>query len=145
MIRVPDTAAIPDNIEIAKRANAAFNSGDVDAFMEFIAPDAEMTDLANAPDQRRATKGRDAIREAWILWSDAFDELRAEVEEYTAVGDFVICHSHWVGQGKGSGISVDLHQFDVFEYRDGVCVSATFAVESKREALEVAGKRSSGG
>jgi ketosteroid isomerase-like protein len=142
--RVLDTAPIPDNVEIAKRANEAFNAGDVDGFIAVIAPDAEMTDLANAPDQRRAIKGTDAIREVWTLWAEAFDELRADVEEYTAVGDFVICRSHWVGQGKGSGISIDLRQFDVFEYHEGKCVSAMLGVESKAEALKMVARKAEG-
>ena len=109
--------------------------------MATFAPDAEMIDLANAPDQRRATKGSDPIGETWTLWTEAFDELRADVEEFTAVGDFVICHSHWAGHGQGSGISIDLRQFDVFEYREGKCVSAMIGVESKEKALEMVARK----
>jgi ketosteroid isomerase-like protein len=129
---------VPDNVEIAKRANASLNAGDVEGFLELIDPDAELIDLANAPDQDQAIKGKDAIREAWTLWTEAFDELRAEVTEYTAVGDFVICDTHWVGQGKGSGISIDVRQFDLFEVRDGKWIAATLGLKSKKEALEAA-------
>ena len=131
-----DTARTPDNVEIAKRANAAFNAGEFEASLEVFAPDAELVDLANAPDQQSAIKGRDAIREAWDLWEAAFDRLRAEVEEYSGFGDFVICASHWVGEGKGSGISIDVRQFDLYEFRDGKVVAATLGFKSKREALE---------
>ncbi len=37
-----------ENIEIAERANAAFNRGDVDAALERFAPDAELRDLLDA-------------------------------------------------------------------------------------------------
>ena len=56
-----------ENVEIGMRANAAFNSRDVDAALRFFSPDAELRDLANAPDQARAVKGIEAIREAWTL------------------------------------------------------------------------------
>jgi ketosteroid isomerase-like protein len=132
---------VPDNVELTRRANAAFNDGDVDAFMEVVAPDAELFDLANAPDQPEAIKGKDAIRGAWTLWTDAFDELRAEIEECTTVANCVICHMHWVGQGKGSGISIDLRQFDLYEFRDGKWIWATLGLESKEKALEAAQAR----
>ena len=132
---------MPDNVELTKRANASFNAGDPEVFMELVAPDAEMLDLANAPDQDQTLEGKEAIRKAWELWVDAFDELRAEIEEYTAVGDCVICASHWIGQGKGSGISIDLRQFDLFEFRDGLWIYAILGLDSKQAALDAAAER----
>jgi ketosteroid isomerase-like protein len=126
-------------MEIARRAIAIFNAGETDAFLELFADDAELVDHANAPDQHRAIKGTEAIREALALWKEAFDQLRADVEEFTDVGDFVICETHWVGQGKGSGISIDVRQFDLYEFRDGECVAATLGLQSKQEALKATG------
>jgi ketosteroid isomerase-like protein len=128
-----------ENVEIVKRANAAFNSGDPDAFLEFYADDVELVDLASAPDQRSAVKGKDAIGEALRLWTAAFDELRVDVDEYTDAGDAVICAAHWHGQGKSSGISIDVRQFDLYEVRDGKGVRTTLGYKTKEEALEAAG------
>ena len=127
------------NIEITMGANAAFNSRDLDSALQFFSPDAELRDLANAPDQAGAVKGIDAIREAWTLWTAAFDELRADVEEWTDVGDAVIGAVHWQGRGKASGMSIDVRQFDVYEFRDGQIVRATLGLKSKEEALQAAG------
>jgi ketosteroid isomerase-like protein len=127
------------NIEIAMRANAAFNSRDLDSALQFFSADAELRDLANAPDQASAVKGIDAIREAWTLWTAAFDELRVDVEEWTDVRDAVIGAVHWQGRGKASGMSIDVRQFDVYEFRDGQIVRATLGLKSKEEALEAAG------
>ena len=128
-----------ENVEIAMRATAAFNRRDVDAALQFFAPDAELRDLANAPDQVSAVKGTDAIREAWTLWAAAFDELRADIEEWTDVGDAVIGAARWQGRGKASGMSIDVQQFDLFELRDGRIIRATLGLKSKEEALEAAG------
>jgi ketosteroid isomerase-like protein len=131
---------VPDNVEIARRLAAIFNAGEIDVFLEMFADDAELVDRRNAPDQQRAIKGREAIREAWALWQEPFDQLRADVEEFTGVeGGFVICKTHWVGQGKGSGISIDVRQFDLYEFRDGKCIAATLGLDSKREALKATG------
>jgi ketosteroid isomerase-like protein len=127
------------NIEIVRRCNAAFNESDIGAFLECFAPDAELHDLGNAPDQSRSVAGRAAIGEVVSLWTAAFDDFRAEIEEYIDEGDAVICSVHWRGEGKASGVSVDLHQFDLMELSDGRIVRATVGLRSKAEALEAAG------
>jgi len=128
-----------ENIEIVRRANSAFNSGDDNVLVEVYAPDAELRDLANAPDQASVVKGRVAIQEARDLWTSAFDEFRADVTEYTDAGDAVICAARWYGRGKGSGMSIDVNQFDLYVLRGGHIVSATLGFRSKEEALKAAG------
>src|SRR5215211_3431475 len=103
----------------AERADAALNRSDFDAVLEFFAPDAELRDLANAPDQAAVVRGVDSIREAWELWTTAFDEFNAEIEELIEAGDAGIETVHWQGRGKASGMSIDVRQFDVYEFRDG--------------------------
>jgi ketosteroid isomerase-like protein len=125
-----------ENVEIAERANAALNRGDFDAVLEFFAPDAEFRDLANAPDQAPVVRGVDSIRDAWELWTAAFDEFNAEIEELIEAGDAVIEAVHWQGRGKASGMSIDVRQFDIYEFRDGKVVRATLGLKSKAEALE---------
>jgi ketosteroid isomerase-like protein len=127
-----------ESVEIVRKANAAPNDGDLDAFLEALAPDAELRDLANAPDQSGVVKGRAAFREVWTLWTEAFDEFRADIDEYVDRGDVVICAVHWHGKGKGSGMVIDTHQFDVYEVRDGQVVRGTLGYRSKAEALEAA-------
>ena len=132
-----------ENVEIMRRANAAFNSGDATAWVEAWAPDAELRDLENAPDQAGVVKGPDSIREVAELWASAFDEFSADIEEYIDAGDFVICAVRWHGEGKASGVALDQHQFDVFELRGGQIVRGTMGFRTKAEALEAAGPRDS--
>jgi hypothetical protein len=49
-----------------------------------------------------------------------------------------VCKS-WSGHGKATGISVDSHQFDVYEFSDGKIVRATLGYRSRDDALEAAG------
>ena len=128
-----------ENVEIVRRANEAFNRGDAEALYDLFAPDAEVRDLSNAPDQPSVATGRINLREAWVLWTAAFDQLRADIEEYTDEGDAVICNVRWHGQGKESGMLIDVHQFDLYELRGGKIVRGTLGFQSKREALEAAG------
>jgi ketosteroid isomerase-like protein len=128
-----------ENVEVVEAANAALNRGDLESAWDSFAPDAEMQDLLSGPDQPTVVKGRAAIQEVWGLWMGAFDELRADVEQYVDAGDAVICASHWIGHGKASGISIDVRQFDVYELRDEQIVRATLGYKSKAEALEAVG------
>jgi ketosteroid isomerase-like protein len=127
-----------ENVEIGLRANAAFNRGDVDGALELFAPNAELQDRANAPDQASVVVGCEAIREAWTLWTAAFDELRAEIEEWTEAGDAVIAAVHWQGRGKASAMLIDVRQFDLYKFRDGKIVQVILGLKSKEEALRAA-------
>jgi ketosteroid isomerase-like protein len=130
-----------ENVEILLRLYEAFNSGDLDGALGHFAVDAELQDLANAPDQAQVVKGIDAIRDVWTLWTAAFDELIVEAEDWTAVGDVVIGKVHWQGLGKASGMSIDVRQFDLYELRDGLVTRVVLGYKSKQEALAAAGVR----
>jgi ketosteroid isomerase-like protein len=128
-----------ENVERMKRLNAGFNRGDAELCASFFHSEAEMVDLNNAPDLPPQTVGRDAIRDALQVWLDAFDELRADIEEYLDVGDHVLCATHWQGRGEASGASVDLRVTDVYEFRDGVIVRGTLGYPTREAALEALG------
>jgi ketosteroid isomerase-like protein len=127
-----------ENVERAIRGTKAFNRGDLDAALELFAPDAELRDLANAPDQPDVVKGVDAIRETWLLWATELEGFRADVEEWIDAGDAVIGRVHWYGRGKASGASIDRRQFDLWKFRDGKVVRAVLGFETRDEALAAA-------
>ena len=74
------------------------------------------------------------------LWAADFDELSVDIEEYIDGPNAVICAAHWQGQGKTSGISIDVHQFDLYEFREGRS-SERSSAPIEDEALEAAGLR----
>jgi ketosteroid isomerase-like protein len=128
-----------ENVEAAKRANAALNRGDFEGVVEVFAADAVLQDRQNAPDQPVTVEGVEAIRQNLNLWASAFDRLGADIEEYIDAPNAVICAAHWQGRGKASGISIDVHQFDLYEFREGKVVRAVLGFRSKNDALEAAG------
>jgi ketosteroid isomerase-like protein len=128
-----------ENVEATKLAVAALNRGDLEDLEELYAADAVLQDLQNAPDQRVTVEGGQAIRQTLNLWADAFDELRVDIEEYIDGPDAVVCAAHWQGQGKTSGISIDVHQFDLYEFREGRVIRAVLGFRSRDEALDAAG------
>jgi ketosteroid isomerase-like protein len=127
-----------ENVEATKLAVAALNRGDFEGVGKLYAADAVLQDLQNAPDQPVTVEGVQAIRQSLDLWAAAFDELRVDIEEYIDGPNAVICAAHWQGQGKASGISIDVHQFDLYEFREGTIIRAILGFRSKKDALEAA-------
>jgi ketosteroid isomerase-like protein len=128
-----------ENVEIARQANEALNRGDVKGGLAFYADEAELRDLRSAPDQPLDVSGVDAIRQVWVEWSAAFDELRADVDELIDAGDAVIAAAHWWGKGRESGLLIDSRQYDLYEFQGGRIIRVVLGYGSKEEALEAAG------
>jgi ketosteroid isomerase-like protein len=128
-----------ENVEATRRAVVALNRGDFAGVEELYAADAVLQDLQNAPDQPVTVEGIEAIRKTLNLWAAAFAKLRVDVAEYIDGPNAVICAAHWQGQGKASGISIDVHQFDLYQFSEGRIVRAVLGFRSKDDALEAAG------
>ena len=128
-----------ENVEVVRRMNRAFNEGDVEGVVDVFHPDAELTDLLNAPDLPRSARGTTGIREVVATWFDAFDEFSGEVTEYIDAGDAVICVTHYRGKGKESGLTVDYDGVDLHEFRNGKVTRTTLGYASKADALQAAG------
>jgi ketosteroid isomerase-like protein len=128
-----------ENVEIARHVNAAFNRGDVEAALSWYAPDAELRDLQSAPDQPLSVKGTEEMLKVWVAWTGAFDDFRAEVDEYIDAGDVVIASTRWWGHGKESGLMIDNRQYDSFAFETGKIVSVVLGYRSRTEALAAAG------
>jgi ketosteroid isomerase-like protein len=130
-----------ENVEIVRRGNAAFNSGDYVAFAETLHPDVEFRDLAHAADSSETLNGAQALLSLLSEWRESFDDFRAEIQEYLGAGDYVVCFTRWTGRGKASDAVVDISQVDVYELREGKVVRATLAYPDKASALEAVGLR----
>jgi ketosteroid isomerase-like protein len=130
-----------ENVEIVRRGNAAFNSGDYVAFAESLHPDIEFGDRAHAADAPATLRGAQALLSLLSEWRESFDDFRAEIQEYIEAGDHVVCVTRWTGRGKASDAVVDISQVDVYELREGKIVRAMLAYPDKATALEAVGPR----
>ncbi len=114
-----------ENIERVKGAIALYNSGDREQVWDYWAEDVEWRDLDHAPDVPELTVGIDGLRALAAQWDAAFDNFRAEVVECVDAGNSVVCVTIWRGEGKGSGLTTELHRADVYELEDGLIVRVT--------------------
>jgi ketosteroid isomerase-like protein len=128
-----------ENLEIVRRSNRALNRGDLAGALVDYAEDAVFRDLRTAPDVPAEARGRGGIMAVIDAWAGTFEELEAQIVDVVDAGDFVVAETYWRGRGKGSGVAIDAHQFDLFELRNGEFVATTLGFRSRDEAMSAAG------
>ena len=128
-----------ENIKTIRDAAAAFNRGDVDAWLEYVADDIDYRAIEGAPDDPGPMHGRDAVRAYTQDWLDMFDEFRSEAVELIDAGeDRVIAVTKISGRAKLSGVETDLTYAALYTIRDGK-VARGREYWTKDQALEAAG------
>ncbi len=70
-----------ENLEIVRRSVAAFNRGDLDAWIECWADDIDYRAVEGAPDDHGPILGKDALRDYAQDWRNTFDDFRQEPVE----------------------------------------------------------------
>jgi ketosteroid isomerase-like protein len=125
---------------MARAGMAAFNAGDVDGMLAALADDIEVyasPDMINAG----TFHGHDGFIRWITAWTDAWEEISAEVTESISVGDrHVVTAIHQTGRGReGIELSMELaFLFDVGD--DGLCHFLAM-VPTPQEAVRLAEER----
>jgi ketosteroid isomerase-like protein len=130
-----------ENVEILREAAAAFNRGDLDAWLEYLADDIDHRAVEGALDDHGPIHGKDALRVYMEDWVGTFDNLRVEPVELIEAGeDKVIAVTRISGRAKLSGVETDLTFAALYTIRDGK-IARGREYWTKEQALEAAGLR----
>ncbi len=130
-----------ENIKTVRDAAAAFNRGDLDAWLEYVADDIDHQAAEGALDDQGPIHGKDALRAYVDDWLDTFDDFRSEAVELIDAGeDRVIAVTRISGRAKLSGVEADLTFAALYTVRDGKIVRGR-EYWTKEQALEAAGLR----
>jgi ketosteroid isomerase-like protein len=128
-----------ENIKTIRGAAAAFNRGDVDAWLEYLTDDIDYRAIEGAPDDPGPMHGKDAVRAYEQDWLDMFDDFKVEPMELIDAGeDRVIAVTKISGRAKLSGVETDLTYAALYTIRDGK-VARGREYWTKEQALEAAG------
>ena len=128
-----------ENVEIVRAAAAAFNRGDLDAWLEYWTDDIDYRAVEGAPDEHGPIHGRDALRVYAQDWLDTFDHFRQEPLEKIDAGDHTVIVVFRVsGRAKLSGVDTDLTYAAVYTFREGK-IERGREYWTRDEALEAAG------
>jgi ketosteroid isomerase-like protein len=96
----------PRAVKVVREIIDALNRGDVEAMLARMDPDFEWTPLEDSPAASRVLRGHDQVRHYVEDWLAAFDALRLELREPTAVGDHVVVLVRGLARGRASGVEV---------------------------------------
>ena len=128
-----------ENVEIVRELFGYWERGDWGGGRELMVEDCEII-LSTSwfPDAGSYNVGPEALN-AWIAFTEAFDELATGPEQIIDVGDAVVALAWLRGRGRVSGAEVDAKTGAIFTLRDGKIVRCELA--DRQKALEAAGLR----
>ena len=110
------------HIAVVRKGIEAFNRGDWDATLDLCAEDIVWIPLIQAVDGQRALIGREMLRAAWVAQRDTLggDAFKVEPKEIRDLGSgTVLAHMRVTGQGKTSGVPIDLDYVQLWTIREG--------------------------
>lgn len=128
-----------ERIDRLRKAIDDFNQRGLLDFEAFD-PAVEWRTPADLPDAG-VRRGREEVRDHLYSWAGAFEEFRADPQEFIEVGDCVIVRLVLSGRLQGSGIRVQQPELvDVFRFRGDTVVEVR-EYRTTQEALRAAAAR----
>jgi uncharacterized protein len=110
-----------ENLELARRGVAVFNSGDLDAVEELLADDITIDFSASISPYAGVYSGKDDARRFMEEAREAWEMIRWEPREIIEVGpDEVLIDNVMRARGKGSGVEVEGRGAQLWTARDGL-------------------------
>ncbi|MGH2837085.1 MAG: nuclear transport factor 2 family protein [Thermoleophilaceae bacterium] len=128
-----------ENVEIVRRAAAAFNRRDVDAWLAHFDPDVVWYAFPDEPEPG-PFRGHDAIRAMAARWMEVLSDFRIETKEYVDAGEYVLMPARMLGRIADSDADVTIDEVYVNKCRDGKIVEVR-ECRTRAEAIEAVGLR----
>jgi ketosteroid isomerase-like protein len=126
-----------ENVEIARRAYAAFNAAGVEGILDFLDPEIEWRMWERFAREPRVYRGHQGVREVLSVFQENFDDFAAEPREFIDAGDQVLVSVRLTGTEKGGQPSV-FELIHVWTAR-GARAARLDVYASKEEALSALG------
>ena len=129
-----------DYIELVRRADELFNSGELDAFADLFTDDGEVETDPRFP-EGGTFSGREAVRRFFAGLHEGWQAGSATtIKEARRVGDSVLVRFDWHATGELSGVEMSSDWYSLWTLRDGRIARVRYFYE-RDEALAVAGLR----
>jgi ketosteroid isomerase-like protein len=126
-----------EDVERLRRGYAAFNEGGLEAILDWLAPEIEVSDRQSVPD-RTTHVGLVGIVALFESNLEVFDQMNFEPEEFIDVGEQILVVLRQRVRGRGSGVEVEGRVAHLWTMRDGTPVNLKIFGDKKKalEALE---------
>lgn len=128
-----------EHVEILRRADAAFQRGDLTAALADMDEGITATRVAPLPDVK-TYEGHEGMRQILLDWIEGFDEFAMTSQEFIEVSDSqVLVRIRQVARGAQSGVPIEADFWFLYEFRNRKAVRLE-VYGSKQQALESAGR-----
>ena len=110
------------NIDIVRRGFDALREGGVDALVELVDPEFEVStppELASEPDTYRGPEG---IRRYFDSFYEAMDEITFEPHSFEEIGGRVVAEFTLRARGRTTGLEFSQRAYQVWTLREGKAV-----------------------
>jgi ketosteroid isomerase-like protein len=129
-----------ENVDVVRRLFDAFNRQDASAVAELWTPDGDWRPafIGGGVLEGAVVRGPEGMAKFVEVQSETWESVRAEPVKMRALGANVLVEVHLSAVGRGSGVPVDVINWNVFAVLDGKLISGT-AFTSEETALEAVG------
>jgi ketosteroid isomerase-like protein len=124
------------NVESYREVLAAWNDGDFDRMLNFMADEVEVSSILTTVEG--GYHGHDGVRRWWQNFHETFPDWHVEIQGISSVGDATIARLHARGHGGESGVPVDQLLWHVVHWRDGKAIRVS-SHGNEADGLEAAG------
>jgi uncharacterized protein len=129
------------DVEVVRRANAAFLAGDLDSALGALDPGIEWHGTVGGMDEGRVYHGRDAVVQGFADYFAVWERMDMRAVEYIdAGGGNVVVFHHEIAKGRASGVVVESDPATINTVRDGAIVRVRSFMD-RTQALEAVGLR----
>lgn len=108
------------NVEIVRAGFDALASGGVEALIELIPPDFELTTLPQVASEPGTYRGHDGLRRYFEEFEDAMDDVRVEPHDFHDLGDRVAVEFTLRARGRTTGIETAIDAVQLWDVGGGV-------------------------
>jgi ketosteroid isomerase-like protein len=127
-----------ENVGVVRAVFEAQRQHDWHAFSDLYDPEIEWHDVSGLWGDWGTRRGFEAVRDAWVTWFEAFEQVDFGVEDLVEVGDNVVTDIWMSGRGRASGLLVNQRVSAVWTVRGGRVVQVS-GYRERAEALHAAG------
>jgi ketosteroid isomerase-like protein len=130
-----------ENVEVVRRFCERDDQTSLDSVIASLHPDIEWVPVQSDPEYS-VHRGHDEVR-AWLTsWTEAFPDLRWEVDRIVDAGnDLVVAFVRLAGRGDATGIDLETASYAVVFMLRGEKIARIHEYPDSDEALEAAGLR----
>lgn len=133
-----------ENASVVRAVVDAQRRRDWQAFRRLYDPNIEWEDASGLWGDWGTRRGFEEVRDGWVTWFEAFEQVDFEIEELLEVGDKVVAFIRVTGRGRESGLVTEQRLSSVWTVR-GQRVVRVSGYREAGEALDAVGLRDRGG